>query len=123
MQSVCENKKCPSTQCSNRKPILKNRDVWSREPATETKSGLCNDKNCQSTRCFRKATRCLNTQVPVKPMYGDDKNCQSPQFMWPEKSNNVMWLKQPAVYTRRMRSDPLKRQQMQASQKEDLSFK
>ena len=39
-QSVCEGKKCPSTQCSDRwpvKPVMKNKDVQSREPATETK--------------------------------------------------------------------------------------
>ena len=34
-QSVCEGKKCPSTQCSDRKPVMKNKDVQSREPVTE----------------------------------------------------------------------------------------
>ena len=63
---------------------------------------LCKDKNCQSTRCFKKATRCFNIKIPMKPIYGDDKNCQSPRFMQPEKPNNVMWLKQPAVYTRKL---------------------
>ena len=28
-QPVCEGKKCPSTQCSDRKPVIKNKDVWS----------------------------------------------------------------------------------------------
>ena len=30
---------------------------------------LCKDKNCQSSRCYRKKS-------PVRPMYGNDKNCQ-----------------------------------------------
>ena len=85
-QSVCEGKKCPSTQCSDRKPVIKNKDVWSREPPTETKSSLCNDKNCQSTRCFKKFTRCVNTKNPVRPMWNDDQNCKSVQFMWPMES-------------------------------------
>ena len=85
-QSVCEGKKCPSTQCSDRKPVMKNNDVQSREPAIETKSSLCSDKNCQSTRCFKKFTRCVNTKGPVRPMCNDDKNCQSVQFMQPVKN-------------------------------------
>ena len=54
---------------------------------------LCHDKNCQSTRCFKKATGCLNTKIPEKSMCGDDKNCQSPKFIWPEKPNNAMQFK------------------------------
>ena len=38
-------------------------------------------------------------------MCGDDKNCQSSQFMRPEKSNNAMWLKHPAVNIRKIQSD------------------
>ena len=82
-QSVCEVKKCPSIQCSDRKPVMKNKDMMSRELATETKSSLCNDKNCQSTRCFKKFTRCVNAKSPVRPMCNDDKNCQSVQFIQP----------------------------------------
>ena len=92
-QSVWEGRKCPSTQCSDRqpvKPVMKNKDVQSREPATETKPSLFRVRNHQSTRCFKKATKCLNTKIPEKPICGDDKNCQSPQFMRPEKPNNAM---------------------------------
>ena len=77
-QSVYEGKKCPSTQCSDRqpvKPVMKNKDVWSREPATEIKSSLCRDRYCQFTRCLKKATKCSYTKSPEKPRYGDDKNC------------------------------------------------
>ena len=114
-QSVGEGKKCPSTQCSDRwpvKPVMKNKEVWSREPATETKSSLCNDKNCQSTRCFRKFTRCVNIKSPVIPKPSDDMNCQSVQFMQLVKPNSVVQLIKPAVYTRKMQSDPEKRKQM-----------
>ena len=113
--SVCEGKKWPSTRCSDRKPAIENKDVQSREPATKTKSSLCRDRYCQSTRCFKKATRCSYTKSPEKPICGDDKNCQSPQFMRPEKPNNAMWLKHPVVNTRKMQSDPEKRQQMKVS--------
>ena len=122
-RSVCEGKKCPSTQCSDMKPVMKNKDVWSREPATEAKSSLYRDSYCQSTRCFKKATRCSYTKSPQKPICGDDKNCQSPQFVRPKKPNNAMQLKHPAVNKRKMQSDPEKRQHMKASQKEDSSFK
>ena len=87
-QSVCKGQKCASMQCSDRqsvKPVMKNKDMWSRKPATETKSSLCRDRYCQSTRCFKKATRCLNTKSLEKPRCKDDKNCQLPQFMWPVK--------------------------------------
>ena len=52
-QPVCEGQKSPSTQCYNRwpvKPGMKNKEVWLRKPATETKPSLCNDKKFQSTR-------------------------------------------------------------------------
>ena len=75
---------------------------WSRKSATGTKSSLCRDRNCQSTRCFKKATKCLYTKSLEKPRCGDDKNCQSPQFMRPEKPNNSMRLKYPATNTRKM---------------------
>ena len=76
-QFVCEGQKSPSTQFYNRQPVtldMKNKDVWLRKVATETKSGLCNDKQCKSTRCFKKFTR--YTQSPVRPKYTDDKNFQ-----------------------------------------------
>ena len=91
------------------KPVMKNKDVQSREPAKETNSSLCNDKNCQSTRC-KKFTRCVNTKSPVRPKFNDDKNCQSVQFMWPVKPNSDVQLTEPAAYsnTRKMQSDPKK---------------
>ena len=104
---------------------MKNEDVWSREPETETKSSLCSDKNCQSTRCFKKFTRCVNTKSPVRPKPSDDKNCHSVQFMWPVKPNSDVQLTEPAVYsnTRKMQSDPKKRPQMESTQMSDSSVK
>ena len=84
-QTVCEGQESPCTQCCNRQPVkpgMKNKDVQSKEPTTETKLSLCNDKQCQSTRCFKKFTRSDNIQSPVRPKYTDDKNCQ---FIWPVK--------------------------------------
>ena len=54
------------------KPVMKNKDVWSRKPTAETKSSLCSDKNCQSTRCIKKAKRCLSTKIAGKSMCGDE---------------------------------------------------
>ena len=55
-------------------------------------------------------------------MCGDDKNCQSAQFMQPVKSTfSDGQLTEPAIYTRKMQSDPKKRQQMQSPQTEDSS--
>ena len=46
---------------------------WLPKPAVPDQyKKLCSDKNCQSTRCYRK-------KHPVRPMCGDDKNCQSPK--------------------------------------------
>ena len=130
-QSVSEGKKCPATQRSDRqpvKPVMKNKDVQSREAATETQSCLCNDKNCQSTRCIKKFTRCfktftrcVNTKSPVRPRPSDVKNCQSVKFMWPVKPNSDVQLTEPAVYsnTRKMQSDPKKGQQVQSTQMND----
>ena len=70
---------------------------------------LCKDRYCESTRYFKKATKGLKTRVSDKPRCGDDKNCQSPQFMRPEKPNNAMQLKHPAVNTRNMQ--PVRDQQ------------
>ena len=44
-------------------------------------------------------------QSPEKPRCRDDKNCQSSQFMRPEKPNNIMQLKHPAVNIRKIQSD------------------
>ena len=91
------------------------------EPATETKSSLCNDKQCQSTRCLKKFTKSDNIQIPVRPKYTDDKNCE---FLWPVKPGNVVQLAKPAVYedTRKMQSNPKKRIQMQFNQMNDSSI-
>ena len=93
---------------------MKNRDVQSKEAATETKSSLCSDKHCPSTKGFKKFTRSDNIQSPVRPKYTDDKNCQ---FMWPVKPKSVQ-LPKPAVYDnkRKMQSNPKKRIQMQFNQ-------
>ena len=71
-QTVCEGQESPSTQCCNRQPVkpgMKNRDMWLKEPATETKSSLCSDKQCQLTRCFKKFTRRFNMSSKDK-IYG-----------------------------------------------------
>ena len=123
-QTVCESQESPSTQCCNRQPVkqgMKNNDVQSKEPATETKSILCSDKQCHSTRCFKKFTRSDNIQSPVRPKYTYDKNCQ---FMQPVKPKSVVWLAKPAVYedTRKMGFKPNKRIQMQFNQMNDSSI-
>ena len=123
-QTVCEGQESPSTQYCNRQPVkpgMKNKDVWSKELATETMSSLCSDKQCQSTRCFKKFTRSDNIQQsPVRPRNTDDKNCQ---LMLPVKPKIVVQLAKPAVYenTRKMQSDPKKRIQMQFKQMNDSS--
>ena len=50
---------------------------WLLKPAVlDQYKRLCCDKNCQTTRCYRK-------KCPVRPMCGDDKNCQSPKkLIW-----------------------------------------
>ena len=120
---MCEGKESPSTQCCNRQPVkpgMKNKDMWSKEPATETKSSLCSDKQCQSTRGFKKFPRNDNIQSPMRPKYTDDKNFQ---FMWPVKPKSVVWLDKPAVYEdiRKMQSNPRKGIQMQFKQMNDSS--
>ena len=121
---MCEGQENPSTQCCHRcpvKPGMKNKDMWSQKPATETKSGLCSDKQCQSTGCFRRFTKSDNIQSPVRPKYTDDKNCQ---FMWPVKLKRFVQLAKPAVYedTRKMQSNPKKRIQIQFNQMNDSSI-
>ena len=86
-QSVCEGKKCPSTQCSDRKPVMKNKNEWSRAPATETKASLCNGKNCQTSVMRPKKTRSYMWSVTTKTdvqlpkpairRLCNEKNCQS----------------------------------------------
>ena len=122
-QTVCEGQESSSIQCCNRwpvKPGMKNKDIQSKEPATETKSSLCSDKQCQSTRCFKKFTRSDNIQSPMRPKCTNDRNCQ---FMNPVKSKSVVQLAKPAVYenTRKMQSDSKKRIQMQSNKMNDSS--
>ena len=41
-QSLCEVKRCPSTQCSDRepvKPVMVNKDMWSTEAAVYSNTG------------------------------------------------------------------------------------
>ena len=46
-----------------------------------------------------KFTSCVNTKSAVRPMCGDDKNCQSAQFMWPVKPKfSDVGLTEPAIY-------------------------
>ena len=61
----------------------------------------------------------------MRPKHSDDKNNQSVQFMWPVKPNNVVQLTEAAVYsnTRKMQSDPKKRQQMQSTEMNNSSVK
>ena len=113
-KTVCEGKNCPSTQSSviwPVKPTMKNEDLQLREPATKSSSSLCSDKNCHSTRCFKKITRSL-----MRPMCGDDKNCQTTQSynMCPlQPKFNHMQLAEPAKCFNsscyKMQSDPEKR--------------
>ena len=100
---------------------MKNKDMQSQEPATETKSSLHSNKQCQSTRCFMKFTKSDNIQSPVRPKYTDGKNSQ---FMWPVKPKSVVWLATPAVYdeTRKMQSIPKKGIHMQLNQMNDSSI-
>ena len=100
---------------------MKNKDVQSKAPATETKSSLCSDKQCQSTRCFTKFARSDSIQGPVKPEYTDDRNCH---FMQPVKPKSVVQLAKPAVYedTRKMQSNSKKRIQIQFNQINDSSI-
>ena len=117
--SLCKGRKCPSTQCSDRQPVMpvmKNKDMQSREQQ-QKQNQVSVRQELSSTRYCKKATRCLNTKITKKPICGDDKNCQSPQFMREDKPNNAMWLKQPAMHTRKMQSNPMKRQQMQVPRK------
>ena len=101
-KQVLQNKNCSNNNIANmqlQKPSLNQENM--KKPATKPKSSLCRDRNCQSTRCFKKATKCLYTKSPEKPRCGDDKNCQSPQFMRPEKPNNAMQLNYPASNTKK----------------------
>ena len=50
---------------------------------------------------LQKTTRCSYTKIAEKQICGDDKNCQSPQLMRPEKPNNAIRLKHPAVHTKK----------------------
>ena len=126
-ETVCEGKNCPSTQSSDMwplKPAMKYEDLWLREPATKSSSSSCSDKSCHSTRCFKKIIR-----SPMRPMCGDDKNCQTTQSSnrWPVQPKfKHMQLAEPAICfnTRcyKMQSDPERRQQMQSTHMNDSSI-
>ena len=120
---MCEGQGSSSTQPCDRQPVkpgMKNKAVWSKGPATETKSSLCSHKQCQSKRCFKNFTRSDNIQSPVRLKCTNDKNCQ---FMHPVKPKSVVQLAKSAVYenTRKMQSDPKKRIQMQSNKMNDSS--
>ena len=83
-QYVCADKKCQATKCykkvnkncqtTNMQPVKPKMDMQSKEPTMQSSFKkkhvpLCKDKTCQSTRCYRKKS-------PVRPMYGNGKNCQ-----------------------------------------------
>ena len=75
IKSVCSYKNCQL------QPVKPPMDMWLPKPAIPYKHArLCSDKNCQSKRCYRKKS-------PVRPMYGNDKNCQEiPNVhVWPKK--------------------------------------
>ena len=85
-KKVLKNKNCSNNNIVNmqlQRPSLNQENF--KKPVTKPNSSLCRDRNCQSTRCFKKATKDLYTKSTEKPRCGDDKNCQSSQFMWPEK--------------------------------------
>ena len=113
-KTVCDSKNCPSTQSSDMQPVkpaMKSEDLWLREPATKSHSGLYSDKNCHSTRYFRKISR-----RPIRLMCGDDKSCQTTlgSNMWPVQTKfNHMQLTELArcfnTNCYKMQSDPEKR--------------
>ena len=100
----CQENRRPKKPRTHMRSVINTDNMQIPKPVARR---LCKDRYCQSTRCFKKATKGLKTKVPERPRCGDDKNCQSPQFMRSEKSNNAMQLKQPAVNTRKMQ--PIKR--------------
>ena len=83
---VCSEKNGQETKFIHMWPLKpemkKSSNMQLPKPAVQYNyTGLCNDKNCQSTRCYKKKS-------PMRPMCGDDKNCQENQtiHMWPVKS-------------------------------------
>ena len=104
-KKVSKNKNCSNNNIVNiqlQRPSLNQENF--KKPVTKPNSSLCRDRNCQSTRCFKKATKDSYKNSTEKPRCGDDKNCQSSQFMGPEKPTNAMQIKYPAANTRKMQS-------------------
>ena len=99
----CQENRRPKKPSSHMRSVTNTDDIKLLKPVTRR---LCKDRCCQSTRCFKKATKGLKTRVPEKPRCGDDKNCQSPQVMRPEKPNNTMQLKHPATNIKKIQSEP-----------------
>ena len=97
----CQENRKPQKPRTHMRSVTNTNNMWLPKPVTRR---LCKDRYCQSTRHFKKAMKGLKTKVPEKPRCGDDKNCQSPQFMRPEKPNNAMQSQHPAVNTRKMQS-------------------
>ena len=76
--SICQSNVCSDKNCQNTKfmqPVKSEMNMQSKEPKSSLKKKhvpVCSDRNCQSTRCYRRKS-------PVRPMYGNDKNCQEAQ--------------------------------------------
>ena len=84
--NVCSDKNCQDTKFMQ--PVKPEMNRPSKEPQSSFKKKhvpLCSDKNCQSTRCYRKKS-------PMRPMYGNDKDCQETQdvHMQPKKPISQM---------------------------------
>ena len=86
---VCSEKNCQDTKF--KQPVKPAMDMQSREPEMQSSFKmkhvtLCSDMNCQSTRCYKK-------KCPVRPVYGNDKNCQEAHSvqMQPKKPISNMW--------------------------------
>ena len=74
IKSVCDGKNCKSTQCVHMQTAMKSCNKQLPKPSVPYKyTGLCSDKNCQSTRCYKKKS-------PMRPMCGNDMNCQYPVY-------------------------------------------
>ena len=81
---LCDDKNCQVSRYVHIwpvKPAKKSNNLQSVEPAIQSSyKKLCSDKNCPSTRCYKK----------MNQVCGDDKNCQSTQYMQPVKSASQM---------------------------------
>ena len=72
-------------------------NIWSQKPPMQSSSEkkhvpLCHDKNCQFTRCYQKMSQ-------VRPMYVNDKNCQSKPIsnMQSVTKSSIRQLPKPAI--------------------------